>query len=264
MSQKNSYAYDKNANPANKKPKRRLTYRLSFIFLFVLVSFVFCFTMYMKNEEDLVLPGGIFAPSVQTEAEMPEDAVLITTAAEKGGVNPVPLSKTADESVLENSLFVGCAVLSGLSEFDIAPNEAVIADINIKSSNLGNIVVRRGNSNKTVKSIIMDEKVPRLYIMFTPEAELDTAELSDFCEDITSNNKRLDVYFISSLPGAGADDFNAALLDFADENGVYYLDFNTDIVGNDGRLMSDFSDEDGNLNRDGYEFLKEYLLTHEV
>jgi hypothetical protein len=247
-----------------KKPKRRIRYRLSFLFLFALVSFVFAFTMYMKNDEDLVLPGGIFAAKEQPAAETPENPVLITTAAQSRGSNPVPLSKAADADILLDALFIGAETLTGLSEYDIVPNEAVIADSNIKSSNLGNIVVRRGNENKTIKSIIMDEKIPLIYILFKPEAELDTAELADFCEDITSNNKRLDVYFISALPAAGADAFNTALLEFADGNGLYYLDFNTDIIGNDGRIMADYADDDGGLNRAGYDLLQKYILTHEA
>jgi hypothetical protein len=109
----------------------------------------------------------------------------------------------------------------------------------------------------------MEEKLSRIYILLDPETALDTDSLADFCTDLLSNNKSLKIYLISSLPESGADTFNEALLKFADDNGVYYLDFSTEITGNDGRVASAYADGDG-LNKDGFLLLKEYISTHYV
>jgi hypothetical protein len=256
------------ANSANPRKPRRLKYRLSFVFLFLLLSFVVAFTMYMKNDEDLKLPGGLFgsgkeaaAPTISDENEDGTPLLIVTTVANGGVKNPVPQSQAAEKSYLADCLFVGSPALTGLSETDIVANNAVIADSLINSENLGNLVVKRGDDNKTVKRIVMDEKIGNIYILLSPETDLDTEALTDFCEDILSNNKSACIYFISALPGQNSGTFNEELLEFANEAGVNYLDFNTAVVGNDGKIAGAYGDG-GKLNRDGYIFLSEYILTH--
>jgi hypothetical protein len=236
-----------------------------FIFLFALLSFLTAFTLYMKNDEDLALPFGLFANEGETAPEkLPDDPVLITSKKNEA-VNPVPESKPMDDTLGSDTLFVGSEKLSGLYEYDIAENKSVIADASINSSNLGNLVIKRDNENKTIKNIVMEEKLSRIFILLDPETALDTDSLADFCTDLLSNNKSLKIYLISSLPEThnNSDAFNEALLKFADEHGVYYLGFSTEITGNDGKVASAYADGDG-LNKDGFLLLKEYISTHYV
>jgi hypothetical protein len=252
---------------SGKKRVKRLKYRVMFIILFALLSFLTAFTLYMKNDEDLSLPFGLFANEAEKTPEaLPDDPVLIT-AKRNEAVNPVPESKLNEDmqNLDSDTLFVGSEKLSGLYEYDIAENRAVIADSSINSSNLGNLVIRRDNENKTIKNIVMEDKLSRIFILLDPEAELDTDSLADFCTDLLSNNKSLKIYLISSLPESGSDAFNESLLKFADENGVYYLDFSTEITGNDGLIASAYAEDGGrNLNEDGFLLLKEYIGTHYV
>jgi hypothetical protein len=233
--------------------------------LFALLSFITAFTMYMKNDEDLVLPFGIFAnEKTETESDelLPGETVLLAGIIGEKDANPVPEKKAKD--TLKDSLFIGSPKLSVLYEYDITANDAVIADAAINSSNLGNLVVRRGSESKTIKNIVMDEKKGNIYILFDPADTIDTESLADFCADLISNNKSAKIYFISSLPQVGSDSFNEKLLGFADENGVYYLDFATAIVGNDGNIDASFADGSGGLNKDGAKLLQEYIATHYV
>jgi hypothetical protein len=254
-------AVDRNGN----KRVKRLKYRITFIFLFALLSFITAFTMYMKNDDDLALPFGLFADDESSlgDEKLPDDPVLIT-AKKNEAVNPVPESKPMDKTLGTDTLFAGSAKLSGLYEYDIADNSSVIADVSINSSNLGNLVVRRENENKTIKNIVMEEKLKRVYILLDTEAALDTEALADFCTDLMSNNKSLKIYLISSLPGSGADAFNESLLKFADEQGVYYLDFNTAVTGNDGKVSGEYASDDGGLNKEGFLFLQDYIASHYV
>ncbi|MDR0987752.1 MAG: hypothetical protein LBL98_08690 [Ruminococcus sp.] len=246
----------------SKKRVKKLKYRFMFIMLFALLSFLTAFTLYMKDDEDLVLPFGLFAKEDTggVSDKLPDSPVLIT-AKNNAAVNPVPEKKAKDKTLGSDTLFVGSDKLSGLYEYDLAANKSVIADVSINSSNLGNLVVRRDNENKTIKNIVMEEKLSRVFILLDPETELDTVSLEDFCADLMSNNKSLKIYLISSLPQTGADKFNEELLKFADENGVYYLDFSTVIVGNDGNITSTYA-EDGGLNKDGFLLLQDYIATH--
>jgi hypothetical protein len=251
----------------NKKKVKRIKYRVSFIFLFALLCFITAFTLYMKNDEDLHLPGGLFESDdagTDDSFNIPGDgAVIIADSAPKKTGNPLPESKAISASYIDSCLFIGSPVLSGLFEYDIAKNANVISDAQINSSNLAKLLIKRGSDNKTVKNILMDEKAENIYILLSPEAELDTDALTDFCEDITSGNKNAEIYFISALPSKNnnSDEFNKALLDFCDTAGVHYLDFNTAVVGNDGGIASEYADGD-RLSRAGCQFLSEYILTH--
>jgi hypothetical protein len=252
-------------NMNTKKKVKRIKFRISFIFLFALMCFITAFTLYMKNDEDLRLPGGIFeSDKDSSDREEPlsgDGLVIITDGAAKKTGNPVPLSDTAPKSYIENCLFIGAPILSGLSDYDIAENADVITDSQINSGNLGKLLIKRGSENKTIKNIIMDEKTANIYIYLTPETELQTDALSDFCEDILSGNKSAQIYFISSLPGTDADKFNDTLLEFCNEAGVHYLDFNTAVIGNDGGIAAKYADG-AKLSREGCQFLSEYILTH--
>jgi hypothetical protein len=223
--------------------------------------------MYMKNDEDLRLPGGLFeSTDIDTDDDFyipGEGAVIIEDNTPKKTGNPVPESKAVSASYIDNCLFIGAPALSGLSEYDIADNKNVISDIQINSSNLAKLLIKRGSDNKTVKNILMDEKAEDIYILLPSEETLDTESITDFCEDITSGNKNAQIYFISALPekGGNSDTFNKALLDFCNTTGVHYLDFNTAVVGNDGGIASEYANGD-RLSRSGCQFLSEYILTH--
>jgi hypothetical protein len=235
--------------------------------LFALLSFIIAFTMYMKNDEDLVLPFGLFA-NEESENEsdelLPGETVFLAGIIGEKDVNPIPEKKAKDAALGSDTLFIGSPKLSGLYEYDITENSSVIADAAIKSSNLGNLLVKRGDDSKTIKNIVMDEKKARIFILLDPETEIDSEALADFCADLISNNKNLKIYFISALPQTGSDSFNEKLLAFANENGVYYLDFATVIVGNDGNIESKYAGESGGLNKDGAKLLQEYISTHYV
>jgi hypothetical protein len=232
--------------------------------LFALLSFIIAFTMYMKNDEDLSLPFGLFA-SEKTESEadepMPGETIFLAGIIGEKDVNPVPEKKAKDIKD-SDTLFIGSPKLSGLYEYDLTENDSVIADAAINSSNLGKLLVKRGEDTKTVKNIVMDEKKGNIYILLDPETEIDYEALADFCADLISNNKNIKIYLISSLPQTGSDSFNEKLLTFANENGVYYLDFATVIVGNDGQILNSFGAGDGKLNKVGFEQLWDYISTH--
>jgi hypothetical protein len=251
----------------NEKPRRqkRLRYRLTFLMLFALLSFIIAFTMYMKNDEDLVLPFGLFASEdVETDELLPGETVLIAGIIGEKDVNPIPEKKAKDANLGSDTLFIGSPKLSGLYEYDITENSSVIADAAINSSNLGNLLVKRGTDTKTIKNIVMDEKKARIFILLDPESQIDSEALADFCADLISNNKNLKIYFISALPQTDSDSFNEKLLNFANENGVYYLDFATVVTGNDGQILNSFGAGDGKLNKVGFEYLRDYISTHYV
>ncbi|MGN0553281.1 MAG: GDSL-type esterase/lipase family protein, partial [Oscillospiraceae bacterium] len=115
-----------------------------------------------------------------------------------------------------------------------------------------------------------------IYIMFgaNSAAATDFEELSNFIEDIKTNNESVKIYLTSLVPLKGdnetegltnteIDNFNSHLLKYANENNVYYIDLNTFLVGNDGKLPKSKAESVGDrLKKDTYLEIADFLLTH--
>lgn len=82
------------------------------------------------------------------------------------------------------------------------------------------------------------------------------------------------IYLVSAIPvkadnetetitNADIESFNSLLLKFASENNVNYLDLNTFLVGNDGKLSDNKAEAVGDrLKKDTYLEIADFLLTH--
>ena len=67
----------------------------------------------------------------------------------------------------------------------------------------------------------------------------------------------------SPIQNADIDVYNSELLKMANEYGYHYLDINTALKGNDGKLpVADASKDGMHFNKATYEVLVDYLLRH--
>jgi hypothetical protein len=157
-------------------------------------------------------------------------------AVESTVINPVPLSEVKDRTYIMQCVFLGDETAENLKNY-------------------------YGNTENTGRYY---------YIFFPPTAEPTTKDLAalNLPEDIT-------VYICAALPIAAAtenskfsnkniDEFNSALLNFATSNNLYFLDTNTPLKSEDGKLSPLFTSHDYSLNPNAYEALREYFLTHTV
>ena len=65
------------------------------------------------------------------------------------------------------------------------------------------------------------------------------------------------------IKNSDIDRYNSALLDMANENQMYYVDLNTSLKGNDGKLSDGDAADDGmHFKKATYQIMIDYILTH--
>lgn len=247
------------------KPKKRAKFRISFIVLFFLASFIICFFTYMRSDSDFML-FDMFSKTEESEsAPLSENETDKGETPASGGI--VAESEAKDLSYFDNVMFVGAAELSSLSGFAWVKPDRVISDSAINSSNIGSLVVRWNGSNQTPTEAVASVKPSALYIMLRPEDSLSTETLKAFTDSASTDGAK--IYIISSFPPAEnsettvteTDSFNAALLKFAQENSLKYIDINLSLTDNAGRLRSEYVSGNG-ISGTGAEFFAKFLLSH--
>jgi hypothetical protein len=256
-----------------RKPKKRAKFRISFVVLFFLASFIICFFSYMKNDNDFKFFNGEFKlqseDGGESDAENADNSALSIMNSELTDAGVVPESEAKDLSYLNNALFIGGSELSSLSGFAWVKPDRVLSDNAIKSSNIDSLVVRFNGINQTPEEAVLSVKPSALYILLRPEETLDTVHLGAFIDGVSENLKNTEIYLISAFPPredsavttTETDTFNVALLTFAEENGIKYLDINLSLTDNAGRLKKDYVSGSG-ISGAGTEFFANYILSH--
>jgi hypothetical protein len=264
-----------------RKPKKRAKFRISFVVLFFLLSFVICFLSYMKNDNDFIFfsantsqGGAVFDNSDENDSSGGENGDAANDDSGTSGANDtaggiVAESEKKELSYLNDALFIGSGELSSLSGFAWVKPDRVLSDNSIKSSNIDSLVVRFNGTNLTPEEAVTAIKPSALYILLRPEETLDTVHLKAFCDAVGESLDNTEIYLISAFPPredstvttSETDSFNTALLEFAEENGIKYLDINLSLTDNAGRLKKEYVSGSG-ISGAGTEFFANYILSH--
>ena len=253
------------------REKKKAKFRVSFIILFIIASFAVCFTFYMK--EDFVITEEMF------EEENDSVVYIEPVGHDSQLINPVPKSNKTDVNYYENTVFIGSKVLAGLSDYEYVKAENMLLSDSIKLSNFNTVILSENNVERTIAESVLDKNAQNVYIMIglyelnnINESVFD--QLEDFIDTLQEQKQDINVYLMSVLPitaeaeatvanNADIDAYNSLLLRFADKVQVNYLDINTSLKGNDGKLPSSLAEINGiRLKKEGYNELSEYLLTH--
>jgi hypothetical protein len=258
-----------------RKPRKRAKFRISFVALFFIASFVICFFAYMKNDNDFVFPGsGGEAPAgsdreapAGNDGEAPDGSDDGEAPAGSGGI--VPESEKKELSYLSDAFFIGSGELGGLSGFAWVKPDRIITDNMLKTSNIGSLVLGFNGKNQTTVEALASVSPKSLYILLRPEETPDTASLKAYIEKVREVSEDTEIYIISAFPpkeDSGVtpnetDAFNSALLKFAEENDIKYLDINLSLTDNAGRLKKEYA-SDGGISGAGAEFFANYILSH--
>lgn len=256
------------------KEKKRARFRISFVFLFIIASFSVCFTLYMKSDFDLNSEKMVNNDS--------EEAIQVINdiTGTKRIVNPIIISEPEDISYLEKTLFIGNSELSGFSDYSFIPSKQVIAENGISITNINDFQVAHEGQGKNILSVINDVNPVGIYFLIgINETDLIKEKsffntYKDFIGSVSELNPEMNIYLISLLPvtadletedftNSKIDAFNSSLLQFANDTGVCYLDINTELKGNDGKLPASMAEKNSaKLTRDTYSKLADYILTH--
>ncbi len=244
------------------KEKKHAKFRFSFILLFIFASFAACFALYMRSDSDDILPAS--KNLTDENNEVLEDGAAYSEKTDI--INPVPKSSRAEDGYFDNAIILASNQMRGLSDYGAVPRDNMYTGDFSPSD-----IITSGAA-----SFIGGKNYDSIYIMFgaNSAAAADFEELSTFIGEIRESNENAKIYLTSLIPlkadsetegltNTEIESFNSLLLKYANENGVHYIDLNTFLVGNDGKLPKSKAESVGDrLKKDTYLEIADFLLTH--
>lgn len=252
--------------------KQRPKFRISLVILFIVASFVFCFVMYMRGDVDI--KDVLSQNEGSFDFEKPSDETAETQDVSVAA-NPVPESDKRGRAYFDTAVFIGDTQMKGLSDYDCFPADNMLLNDDFTNSGIN-------SSSAGIKDFLADKDFEAAYFMIGMN-DLDNAEkpgnfdeLGRLFGDMKNKNPEVKIYCVSLLPvtednetgditNAAINAYNKALLAFADDNGVYYIDVNSDFAGDDGKLPDEKTESSGyRLKRDSYTEISDFLLKHTV
>ncbi|MDR0918415.1 MAG: hypothetical protein LBM93_04095 [Oscillospiraceae bacterium] len=207
-----------------------IRFRPFFVFIVLILTLLSCFAAYMLDAND---NQDKYIAKWEGEAV---DDLFDEVKSTPDVINPVPLSEKENDSYFE-----GCSFVK-------------VGDISVE--NQGNSIAERLTANYGVSN------KPKYYYYFP-----------DIKTDFTKIDLNSDGYICAVFPIDGAletdtfnnkiiDEYNSSILAFANEKGYAFLDTNTVLKGIDGKLDPEYVADNGNINDEGLEVIKSYILTH--
>ena len=282
-----------------RQEKKRPKFSFGLVFFLIFLSFAVCFVIYMKKgqmPEDTLSASGEIAgsetdASAAAEIESTETVTVSETEAEtepasEKVINPVPEGQLMGFSYLVNDCnFVGDSLTVGLASYGIIPEKNVLANIGMNISKINTATVTTPSGEMTVLDALKENNPKNVYVMLGSNGiawltnENMISEYGQFIDSVKEELPDSKIYILSIPPvtanketdssspilNSDIDTYNSELLKLADEKSVYFVDLNTALKGNDGKLASERSDGDGmHFKKDTYDTMLDYILTHVV
>ena len=242
-----------------RKEKKHAKFRFSFILLFIFASFAACFALYMNSDNAIPVSTANTEEASDIDSdELFEEKISV--------VNPVPKSSRAQDGYFDDVLMLAPEQMRGLSDYGAIPRDKLFTGSFTPSDIMSGSAVQ----------FLAGKDYSALYIFWGADSasvqEFDS--LSELISDINEKDENVKIYLVAAVPlkaesetetltNADIESFNSLLLKFADENTVNYLDLNTYLVGNDGKLPNSKAESVGDrLKKDTYLEIADFLLTH--
>ncbi len=242
-----------------RKEKKHAKFRFSFILLFIFASFAACFALYMKSDDAIPVSNSNTEETSDIDSdELYEEKISV--------VNPVPKSERAQDGYFDSTLILAPEQMRGLSDYGAVSRDNLFTG-NFTPSDI---------MTSTAVSFLTGKDYSSLYIFWGSDSALSQGfdGLSQLISDINEKSDNVKIYLVSAIPikadnetetitNADIESFNSLLLKFASENNVNFLDLNTFLVGNDGKLSDNKAEAVGDrLKKDTYLEIADFLLTH--
>lgn len=227
-----------------------------------------------------------------------ETTITTTETTSQTIANPIPKTDPVDPTYFENCVFIGDSISAGFSAYGFIPEKNVYASIgmNIDKINTQTMPIMLKDSDDastysiremTVIDALKISRPDTIYIMLGSNgiAWLTNSYMIEryqvFVDSIKAELPDTDIYIMSIPPvtvnreapdnpngqilNSNIDAYNSELLEFANNNGFYFIDVNTCLKGNDGKLPTEWAGRDGmHFNRDTYNIVINYILSHTV
>lgn len=196
-------------------------------------------------------------------------------------VNPVPESAPQDSSYLAKCAFVGETNIYNLKKSGLLNEYNVYASDRLTLTNYTKEYVDLDGTSIRILSALNSADCP-IYLMFGTESLTDqpadqTAEqFSVMLNSLIATAPEAKIYILSIPPVTAAaeqgdkpllnskiDEYNSLLLQLANEKSIHFIDVNTALKNNDGKLNYEYAMEDGvHLTSEAGQVLLDYVLCH--
>ncbi len=212
-------------------------------------------------------------PAEESEAAVPETPAI---------VNPVPESEAKPQDYLAKCAFVGETNIYNLGEDNLLQPFSVYASETLTLDNYAREYVLLNGTTIRILSALNQASCP-IYLMFGTESLAthpadQTAGLFEVLLDQVRATAPEAKVYVMSIPPVTAeaeraaedplknsviDEYNSLLLENCNAKGVHFIDVNTALKNNDGKLDGHLATEDGrHLSLEGGMVLLNYVLTH--
>ena len=264
-------------------PLIRFRFKVVFI-VFVLVT-ALCFLIYMTGANFRThgeREGAVLWESQASQAD--ESSGEEQTESVQQIINPVPASDPMTETYFGKCAFVGDSITVGLADYQLVSSKNVFAEIGMNIEKINTEKLQTADYGETtVLDALQQAKPENIYIMLGSNgiawlsADDMIAYYSDFVDSIKASLPDSKIYILSIPPVTAAreqaeneaiqnsdiDSYNSKLLKLANSKELYYVDINTALKGNDGKLPESDAAEDGmHFQKATYRVMLDYILSH--
>ena len=279
--------HNRKKTSGKKKAKQKVKFNFGVLIVIFVLSYIGCFLLFMtvanlnddffkdeftnniKITEEEPTTEQIQQETVQEDIEQPTEKVKVN--------NPVPQSQAQDKAYLESCMIVTDSTLIDIGDF--AKFGDVIGNTNLNAKGCNSVKVESSYGIISVYDTIKIKKPDTVYIMLGSdmgESPLDemTASYTSLIANLHSSLPTMKIYIMQYPPTIYDDgeftndkinEYNSKLLETANKAGIYCIDTNTALKGENGALDERFwSYEEQKLSSEGYNEIVKYILSHTV
>ena len=219
-------------------------------------------------------------PAEEGNGETAENPVEAEAAPTK--VNPVPESAAQSQDYLAACAFVGETNVFNLGENNLLLPYSVYASEKLTLENYRREYVMLNGTTIRILSALHEADCP-IYLMFGTETliknppDYTVEQFRLMLNDVIATAPEAKIYVLSIPPvtaeaeraqedpikNSDIDQYNSLLLELCNKENIYFIDTNTALKNNEGKLDGHLATEDGkHLSAEGGMNLLSYVLTH--
>lgn len=278
----------------NKKSRPAVKFRISMVVFIFIMTLVVFFIMHMidVNINDDKFIRNLYADGSSSAEKNDKNSSNSSGDTSNSNtsqiINPVPQST----DVKSSEYWAGCALVGDVTMLRIADTDAenipklnVFSATNINIENINNTKISYDGGNDTVINLLKGSDFKNVYIMLgsvgieTLSTEHMLESYTTFVKETKRAMPNAKIYIMSIPPvteekeqmqtngvsNLKIDQFNSELLRLANSETVYFVDVNTTLKGNNGKLPNAFTESDNlTLKSSTYKLILDYILTHTV
>jgi len=285
-----------------RKKRRYYSFRLSIVLMFYIVCIAISFVIFAFRfditSKKAVNETSDYQNVIVTDAEgytvtdaegntVTQFEEVPEPSADGTSGNPLPESDRKPDSYLEDCVFIGDSITTGLSGYKLVSSQNVLASVGLRIDNITTEKVTNPRFEQPVMVVdaLNEIKPKNIYILLGSNGvawynnDNMIIAYSDFIKSLRTQLPDSDIYIISITPvgtmkenidtiengkvlNSEIDSFNQRLIELADKEGVYYVDVNSALKDETGKLPNDVTSDGMHFNLDTYKKFMEYILTH--